>query len=229
MKRDNGTGKNYGLTLDTIRADWPLLLLALGSLIIALILYPQLPDRVPSHWNIRGEVDSYLPKFWGVLGVPVLSIWGTYLFMLLAPLVDPKRENYARFGGAYRLLRGGIVSFLVALHVIVLAAALGHDVRVGTLVQVGVSLLIALIGNVMGQVRHNYFVGIRTPWTLASEEVWRRTHRASARVWVAAGLAGLAGALAGPVAGFWILMTALGGAALFSVVYSLVLYRRLHP
>ncbi len=180
---------------------------------------------MPSHWNLHGQVDAYGSRVWAALGVPLVAA-ALYVLMLLTPLVDPRRENYARFAGAYRLVRLSLVAFLVGVHAIVLSAGLGRPVNVALAVQVGVSLLLVLIGNVMGQLRHNYFVGIRTPWTLASEGVWTKTHRAAGRLWVAAGLIGLAGAAAGPVAGIAILLTALGATLVHNFVYSYLLFRR---
>ncbi len=208
-----------------IRRDWLIFLLIGASLLAGSYLYPSLPDRVPSHWNIRGEVDGYSSRFWGAFAMPIMA-FGIYFLMVLAPLIDPRRENYVKFSGPYRLIRLALATFFVAIHAIVLAAALGRPVNVPFLMQVGISLLFIMLGNVMGQLRHNYFVGIRTPWTLASEEVWVRTHRVAAKVWVAAGLVGMAGALAGPVAGFIILMAALGVTVVFSMAYSYLLFRR---
>lgn len=225
MTGPGGMDRGYRLGWDVLRRDWPVLLLLAVSLAAGLALYPSLPERVPSHWNLRGEVDAYGSRLWAAFGPPLLGA-AVYFLMLVAPLVDPRRENYARFAGTYRLVRLAIVSFLVGLHAIVLLAGTGRPVNVAFTMQVGVSLLFILLGNVMGQVRHNYFVGIRTPWTLASEAVWVRTHRAAARAWVAAGVVGLAGAAAGPAAGYVIFMAALGAALIYSIVYSYVLFRR---
>lgn len=225
MKERADKDKGYRLGWDVLRRDWPALLLLAGSLAAGLALYPSLPERVPSHWNLHGQVDAFRSRLWGAFGAPLVAA-AVYILMLITPLVDPRRENYARFAGAYRLVRLSVVAFLVGIHAIVLLAGLGRPVNVAFTVQIAISLLFVILGNVMGQVRHNYFVGIRTPWTLASEAVWTKTHRASGRVWVAAGLIGLAGAATGPVAGFAILMTALGAALSYSFAYSYVLFRR---
>lgn len=225
MTPRSDSGETYRLRWETLRRDWPVLLLLAASLAAGLTLYPSLPPTVPSHWNLRGEVDGTAPRLWAAVGLPALAA-GIYMLMLLTPLVDPRRENYPRFAGAYRLIRLSLVAYLVGLHALVLLAASGRPVDVALAMRVAASLLFVVLGNILGQVRHNYFVGIRTPWTLASETVWIKTHRAAARAWVTAGLAGLAGAAAGPVAGFAILATALGGALAFSAAYSYVLFRR---
>ncbi|RDV84715.1 SdpI family protein [Ammonifex thiophilus] len=182
MPREDAA-QDYTLSWGSLKPDWPLWLVLGGMLAAAFILYPLLPERVPVHWNWRGEVDGYGTRLQGAFTAPLLAL-GIYLLMLVTPLIDPRRRNYARFSGAYRLLRWGFVLFMAGIYGVWMAAALGYPVDIGLAVKMGISLLFLTAGNVMGQVRHNYFVGIRTPWTLASEEVWRRTHRLAGRVWV---------------------------------------------
>ncbi len=219
--------RTYRVDMDTFRKDWPVLVLLLGSLVLGALVLPYLPERVPAHWNLRGEVDRYGSRLWGAFGIPLLNL-AVYTGMLLLPLIDPRRENYPRFEGAYRLLRAALVTFLAGLYLLVLLAGLGYRVDVGRLVQVGLSLLFILIGNFLGQIRHNYFVGIRTPWTLASEEVWQKTHRVAARAFVLAGLAGAAGAIPGGPVGAVVTTGALLAATVYSVVYSCLLFARLN-
>ena len=215
----------YRVSTGTILADWPVLLLLLASLLAGVLLYPRLPEQVPSHWNLAGQVDRYGPRTWGAFGPPLLAA-GIYALMLLVPLVDPRRENYRRFAGAYRVLRLTLVAFLVGLHAVTLLAAVGQPVRIDLWVPAAVSLLFIVLGNLMGQIRHNYFVGIRTPWTLASERVWQKTHRAASYAFVLAGLAGLLGLCFGPAVRSALLFGALGGAVLFATGYSYLVYRR---
>jgi len=171
----------------TMKKDWFIFVLILAPLAIALWFYPQLPDKMPTHWDIYGNVDGYSSKAFAVFFFPLLNL-GIYLLMVLAPKIDPRRENYARFGGAYRLIRIFLIIFLSGLYLATLLAGLGYAVKVSLLVKVAVSLLFIVMGNVMGKFRHNYFVGIKTPWTLANEEVWYKTHRFAGKIWVASGL-----------------------------------------
>jgi uncharacterized membrane protein len=201
-------------------------LLIVAALALGAVVYPQLPERVASHWNYRGEVDGYSSRCWGAFGIPLLTA-GIYLGMLLLPLIDPRRQNYEKFAGAYRVIKAVMVIFMTVIHLVVVLNALGFKVPVDKVVIAGVSLLILVIGNYMGQFRHNYFVGIKTPWTLASEEVWRKTHRLGGRLWVAAGILGLAGAILGGPVGGLVLAIALIIAAIFPIVYSYLEFRRL--
>lgn len=170
-----------------IKKDWLLILMILASFGIAAYFYPILPDKVPSHWNLYGEVDAYSSRFFGAFSMPLLNI-GMYVLFLVTPYIDPKRANYKFFEGAYRMFRILMHIFMFGLQAVILAVALGYELNVALIVKVSVSVLFILVGNVMGRFRFNYFVGIKTPWTLANEEVWKKTHRMAARVWVAGGL-----------------------------------------
>lgn len=202
-----------------LKQEWPALLVVAGSLAAGLILYPYLPENIPSHWNIKGEVDAYASRFWGAFGLPLLSA-GIYITMTFLPVLDPRRENYKMFAGAYRLIKFVLIFFMSVLYAIIIFSAFGCRLPVDRLVTAAVSLLILIFGSLMGQLKHNYFVGIRTPWTLASENVWQKTHRLGGRVWVIAGLAGLLSSLFGGKIAVSVLAFSLGTALIVPVVYS---------
>ncbi|MBC7105772.1 MAG: SdpI family protein, partial [Firmicutes bacterium] len=184
----------YRVDRKTVLKDWPALAVLAAMLVAGVVLYPHLPDLVPAHWNIRGEVDNYFSRFWGAFALPFLAT-GIYLAMLYTPYIDPRRHNYARFEGAYRAVRVGLVLFLGLLQGVILVVAVGGSPGlVPRVVPAAVGLLIVVIGNYLPQARFNYFFGVRTPWTLASEEVWRRTHRFSGPAFVLGGLAAVVAA-----------------------------------
>ncbi len=207
-----------------LRLDWPSILLVIASLAAGALVYPHLPEQVPSHWNIYGEVDGYSSRLWGAYGIPLLSA-GIYLLMLFMPLMDPRRDNYVKFKKTYQVLKLMIICFLTGLYVITVLAALGYNVSVDRLVPFGVSFMIVVIGNWMSKIRHNYFVGIKLPWTLSNEYVWQKTHRMAGPLWVAAGLAGMVGALIGGQAAAVLLFGGLIVAVVVPAVYSYLLYR----
>lgn len=224
MSKNRGLGSLF----EEIRGDWPIVLLILATLIAGFIIYPSLPDRVPSHWNIHGEVDGYSSGFWGAFGIPLLAA-GIYLMMVVLPGLDPRKENYVRFKGAYRAIKLVLVLFLTMLYVIIVMSALGYSIPVSRFVTSAVGLLFIVLGNFMGQLRHNYFVGIKTPWTLASEEVWRKTHRLSSKVWVIAGVAmALAGLLAGGDKAALIIGASIAVTLIIPVGYSYLAFRQLN-
>ncbi len=208
---------------EILRQDWPLVFVLSGLVVAAFVIFPLLPERVPMHWNAAGEVDRYGSRFTGAFAIPFLTV-GIYVGMLLLPLIDPRRANYTKFQTAYRALRTGLVLFLTVLYAAVTASALGYDVNISRVIPMALGVFFIIIGNYLTQVRHNYFVGIRTPWTLASEEVWRRTHRLGGFLFVAAGIISIFAALVPGPLSFWVTIAAVIGAAVVAVVYSAVLY-----
>ncbi|BAS25910.1 SdpI family protein [Limnochorda pilosa] len=225
MRNDVGEA-TYRLDWQEVRHDWPAWIVLLGSFIAGVLLYPSLPEQVPIHWNIAGQVDGYGSRAAGAFMLPALNL-GIYCLMLFLPLVDPNRANYARFLGFYRGFRVLMTLFLAVLYAITLLAVEGLQVDVGLVVTLGLSLLFLYLGNSLGRVRHNYFVGIKTPWTLANEEVWRRTHRLGGRLFV---LVAVLPWIAWPFSRTAAFIVLIGGLVLVSaatVVYSAVLYHRI--
>lgn len=206
------------------RANLLSLALVVGAFAAAAVLYRRLPDPVPVHWDARGHVNGYLAKPWGALVMPLVTL-GAHLLLLALPRLSPRGFRVDRFQGTFDLIRTAIVGFLFFATLLALLAGAGFDVSVARAVPLGVGVLFVVLGNVLGKVTKNFFVGIRTPWTLASDEVWLRTHRFGGRVFVLAGLAvagaGLAGGGATPI------LLAVAAAALLPAVYSYVVYRRL--
>ena len=206
------------------RSEAVSLVLIAAALLASAVLYARLPERMPSHWNARGEVDSFVSKPFGPFLAPALMAALLLVFLAL-PAISPRGFRFESFRPAWGVLQAAILGLLLFIHVLVLLSAMGKPVDMARGAEAGVGLLIAILGNFLGKVTRNFFVGIRTPWTLASEEVWLRTHRLGGKLFVVAGLAmfllGLAGA--GPIAGGAIL----AAAALTSGVASYVYYRRI--
>ncbi|NLN48074.1 MAG: SdpI family protein [Clostridiales bacterium] len=208
-----------------IKGELPLLLIILAMFLVSIYFYPLLPDKVPTHWNFRGEIDGYSGKLMGALLMPIINLIMYILFIFL-PLMDPKKENYKLFVGTYKYFRYLFHIFFLGMHVMIITAALGYKVNVTRLTIFSISLLFSLMGNVMGRVKHNYFVGIKTPWTLASEEVWTKTHRLAALLWTAGGIAGMALSLFN-VSSFLVLMAILLLPSLIPVIYSYFIFKKL--
>ncbi|SMB99882.1 Uncharacterized membrane protein [Thermanaeromonas toyohensis ToBE] len=218
--------ENYRLDKKMLVQDWPAILVLLIMLLAGAIIYPYLPERVPIHWNAAGQVDNYGSRSFGAFMLPFLTA-GLYVLMLVLPLVDPRRENYLKFLGAYRVIRLGLVLFMAILYGLVLTSALGYYVPMDRVMPALLGLLFLLIGNYLPRVRYNYFVGIRTPWTLANEEVWRRTHRLAGIAYVLAGVISILTAfLARGTIAFTIVITAIILASVLSVIYSLVIFQQ---
>jgi len=168
------------------RVELPLLLLIAAMFAGAIVAWPTAPARIPVHWNVDGTVDGYGGKVEGLLGLPLLAL-AIYLLMRFLPRIDPGRANYARFGGAYTAIRAGIVVLMAVLYGVILSTALEHPVDVSRVVPIAVGALFVLVGTVLGKIRPNWFVGIRTPWTMSSKISWVRTHRLGGWLFMALG------------------------------------------
>ncbi len=208
------------------RREWPLMILLLGTIAYGFYVYPTLPDKVPSHWNVYGEVDSWGSPFWGAFGIPLLNL-GAYLMLLLTPYIDPKKEKYLQFARPYTVFRYVFHFFLTGLYAIIIVAAAGRAVPVDQLVPIGISILFIVIGNYMGKIRQNYFFGVRTPWTLASDEVWQKTHRFAGPLWVSAGIICLISSTFGGLTSFIIFFSMIAVMVIVPIVYSYLLYKKL--
>ena len=205
--------------------DWKIIL---GILVLgfaaAIIAYPFMPDMVASHWGLSGEVNGYLPRFWGLFLVPLLSA-GLALLFLAIPRIDPLKANIAKFRETYD--RFVIVVLLFLFYVSLLGIAWNTGIRFGIaqVLSPALGVLYYACGVLIGRARRNWFVGIRTPWTLSSERVWDRTHAIGGRLFRVAGFLALLGAILPGLV--WILV--IGPVLLISVylvVYSYLEYQK---
>ncbi|WP_225561731.1 SdpI family protein [Rhodanobacter sp. DHB23] len=191
---------------------------------VAVWLYPQMPARVATHWGVGGQPNGYSPRFWAAAMWPLL-IAALAVLTVTLPRISPKRFEMESFAGVYGVLMLVIQGVMLVLGVTAMLAGAGHAVPMATIAPLGVGVLLIVLGNYMGKLRRNFFVGIRTPWTLASEAAWERTHRLAGWVYVLAGAAmvvlGLIGAMAG-----WML-AAVVVVLLIPHVCSYFIYRRL--
>ncbi|NTW22574.1 SdpI family protein [Candidatus Falkowbacteria bacterium] len=170
-----------------LRTEWlPIAMLAITA-ISGFFYYPSFPDRVPSHWNISGQVDGWSSPLFASFFLPALILI-IYLLLLLAPRLDPKKERYQEFGRTYHILKNSIIGFMALLYQLISLNGLGYDLPIGDIVPAMVGLLFILIGNYMSKLKLNWFMGARTPWTLSSETVWNKTNRLSGKLFVLGGL-----------------------------------------
>jgi uncharacterized membrane protein len=188
------------------------------------VSWSRAPQRLPVHWNLHGAVDRWGGREEALLVMPLMVI-PLYLILTFLPRMDPGRANYERFAGAYRLVKMAVLAFMAVLHLHTLAPIYGiktDAARVGGLCG---GLLILLLGGVMGKLRPNWFVGIRTPWTLSSKLAWTRTHRLGGWLFLGTGLVVTVVALAAPRSALPAMMIGLVGSAAITIVYSYLVWR----
>ena len=172
---------------------WPVFLIAV-AVVASVWSYPELPAQVAIHWNVYGQPDGYGSRLFAAAFIPCIMVGVTALFAVL-PKIDPRRENYASFTFGFRTIFMATLALLLVVHLLVLAAGLGYKIDASYVFPLVIGALFVACGNVMPTFRHNYFVGIRTPWTLASEDVWRKTHRVGGKLFFASGLLMIASSL----------------------------------
>jgi uncharacterized membrane protein len=183
---------------------------------IAILAYPSMPDPMASHWGFSGEADGYLPKTWGLFLVPVISA-GLALLLLLIPRIDPLKENVERFRATYDHFIIVFLLFLQYLELLVIVWNLGVRFNIAQVLSPAFGVLFYSIGILTGSAKRNWFIGIRTPWTLSSDRVWDRTHALGGRLFKIAGILAFLGAILPGIV--WLLIL---GPVLFISVYLVV-------
>lgn len=213
-------------TLKTeLKHEWYIFLMIAAVFLLGVMVYPTLPEQVAIHWNLEGEPDDYGSRFYGVFGLPLLTL-GIYLLLLFVPVIDPRRRNYPQFAKVYRWIKLGFVLFMLGLHLATLAYNLGYKIALDRLVFPAVGLLFVLLGRGMPRIAPNYFVGIRTPWTLANTEVWSKTHRFGGKLFFWSGILLIGSTVLTSRVRFWLLLVLTIGTALATAVYSYLCFRQ---
>jgi uncharacterized membrane protein len=187
-------------------------------------MYPGLPDPMPTHWNAAGEVDGYSSKPVGaaiIASIPVLS----FVIFKLIPVISPRGFRTESFTGTLNIIMVATVLFGCVLGVGLVRASHDTSINISSFVYVAVGLLFVVMGNFLGKVRKNFFLGIRTPWTLASDEVWAKTHRLGGWCFVIAGVFMAIMGVVAPTSTWFI--AAIIAIALIPVVYSFFAYRKI--
>lgn len=169
------------------RGEWPNWVVIAGMWVAAALAWGSTPDRVAVHWNWQGEVDRYGGRVEGLLMLPSMAL-GIYLLFLVLPRLDPARANYEKFAGTYSIFRLLFTVSMALIYGVALLSAQGYPVDMALLMPAIVGGLLVVVGNFMGKLRPNWFVGIKTPWTLTSQRSWTKTHRMGGRLLVLAGL-----------------------------------------
>ncbi|MGB3547256.1 MAG: SdpI family protein [Saprospiraceae bacterium] len=213
----------------SLRREWPCLLLLAVPFLYLLTIYPGLPEQIPVHWNIRGEIDGYGAKSLIWL-LPLLLIGLPYFLFLFVPAIDPKGKM-AQTGRKYHRLKVGLVVVLTALTLyIVYLINRGENMQGNVLLPFIFGLLFALLGNYLHSLPPNYFIGIRTPWTLQNDTVWTRTHRLGGKLFFAGGLVIMLAALLVSFSTAMVVLIAVSVVlALGLVGYSYVQFQRVTP
>lgn len=197
----------------------------IAMFVLAIIAWPNAPESIPIHWGLSGEPDNYAGKFFGLLGAPLIAV-GVYILFTVLPRLDPRRENYPKFWGKYLVIRMVVILILVAIKVVTFLWVMGIEVNMTVAIFMIVGFLLIVIGNYMGKLRPTWFVGIRSPWTLSSEESWNKTHRLGGWLFVMIGLGMVIAAPFQEKVAFYVLGGFGAACILFLYVYSYLVWKR---
>ena len=217
------------------KKEWLQILILALPFCVAAALWNKLPDPMPNHWGINGQVDGYASKPVAALLLPCINLAFTALMMVL-PRIDPKFARYdeetkASLRRTFAAMRLAVTLYLSLLALVVLVMPLYPAIRMPTVIGSGAGLLLMVLGNLMTKLRPNWFYGIRTRWTLESRDVWIKTHRLGGRLMMAGGVCILIFGLLLPMKLF-ILCVVLPAAAVMSIVpivYSYIVWNRSRP
>lgn len=194
------------------------------SFILSAYFYPQIPEQVASHWNAQGQVDGYMSKFWGLFFMPFVLV-GLALLFLAIPRIDPLKANIEAFRKYYDGFVVLFFVFMLAIHFQVILWNIGLHISPNVVMPIALGLLFFYIGLLCENAKRNWFVGIRTPWTLSSDRVWDKTHQIGGKLFKVAGVITFLGVFFQNYAVFFILAPVLV-VTVYTVVYSYVEYQK---
>lgn len=183
-----------------------------------------MPERIASHWNASGSVDCYMPKLWGLFLMPIISII-LFLAFLIIPRIDPLKENIAKFRSYFDLFILMLFGFLFYLYLLTIAWNFGYRFNIIQLMAPAIGLLVYYAGVLTENARPNWFIGVRTPWTLSSKKVWNKTNRLAGKLFKATGALAMLSA-AFPEQAVYFILVPLILAGIYPIVYSYREYQR---
>jgi uncharacterized membrane protein len=202
-----------------------LLAIIVASFALGTFFYPQLPAKIASHWNSVGEVNGYMGKFWGTFLLPIIML-GIFAIYVAIPFLDPLKGNIQTFRKSYNAFWVLFETFFLYIYSMTIVWNLGYMFNFTTAIVPAIAVLFFFIGSFLKNVKRNWFVGIRTPWTLSSDEVWEKTHKLGGKLFQASALISLlALVVRGDIVIFIILVPVIVSAGI-AVAYSYVEYKR---
>jgi uncharacterized membrane protein len=194
------------------------------SFIIGICLYPQMPEEVASHWNAQGQVDGYMPKFWGLFLMPIISA-GMFLLFVLIPRIDPLKENIKKFRKYFDRFVVLVIGFLFYIYLLTIFWSMEMRFDMIQVLTPAFAILFYYCGVLTENAKRNWFIGIRTPWTMSNEKVWDKTHKIGGKLFKISGVIALLGILFEDYAIFIIIVPVIL-VAIYTVVYSYFEYQK---
>jgi len=202
------------------------LLIILVCFFLGIAFYPQMPDEMASSWDIKGNVKGYLPKFWGLFLVPIISFCILLLLFILLPKIDPLKANIEKFRKYFDTFIVVIAVFFFYIYLLTILWNLGYNFDVGRAMIPALGILFYYCGVLVENAKRNWFIGIRTPWTLSNEEVWEKTHKLGGKLYKIIGLIAFLGVIF-PSYALLIILIPVISATIYITIYSFFEYKKL--
>jgi uncharacterized membrane protein len=171
---------------NTIKSEFFSLAVLIISIAASFYFYAHFPERVITHWNFAGAPDGWSGRAFAAFFFPGI-LAAMYVLFLVLPRLDPRQERYAEFAKVYNIFRNIILFILAGVYFVASLDNIGFNLNIGIISSVFIGLLFIILGNYLGKIKMNWFIGIRTPWTLSSETVWNKTHRFGGKVFIFCG------------------------------------------
>lgn len=173
--------------MKTLKNDWLIWVIILSPFLFVAYFWDKFPSQIATHFGMDGQPNDYSSKVTGLILFPGINVLMYFLFIVL-PKIDPSRKNYGLFQDKFKIIRALLHALLSYITMVTVFYSLGYQFNIEYVLFYGLLAFFLVMGNYLGNVRHNYFIGIRTPWTLSNETVWKNTHRLTAKIWVGGSL-----------------------------------------
>jgi len=200
------------------------ILIILFSFAIGICLYPKMPIDMASHWNAQGQVDGYVSKFWGLFLLPIISL-GLFFLFILIPKIDPLKANIEKFRKYFDGFVVLIILFLFYLYLLTIFWNFGVQFSMNQVLPPAFGILFFYCGILIEKAKRNWFIGIRTPWTLSNDKVWERTHKIGGKLFKVVGIIAFLGIIF-PNYAFFLILFPVIAVSIFTVIYSYLEYRK---
>ena len=212
------------MTMKTKNIQILIIGLILVSFLIGAYLYPYMPEKMASHWDANGSVDGYMPKLWGLFLLPVISAI-LFLVYMLIPKIDPLKGNIEKFRGHFDVFILLFFVFLFYVHMLTMLWNLSYRFNIIQLLAPALGMIIYYAGVMTENAKQNWFIGVRTPWTLSSEVVWDKTNKLAGKLFKVAGVLAAMG-LIFPIYAIFLILVPVILAAVYPIIYSYQKYQQ---
>jgi uncharacterized membrane protein len=202
------------------------LAVVIASFAIGIFLYPQFPETIATHWNAQGQVNGYMSKFWGLFLLPLLSLVLLLLFKVI-PKIDPLKQNIAKFRKYFDNFVVLVMLFLFYIYMLTIFWNLGYSFDLVRMLVPALAVLIYCTGILLENTKRNWFIGIRTPWTMSSDKVWEKTHKIAGKLFKLIAVIVLF-VIFFETAAFYLILALLFFAVIYVVIYSYFEFKKQH-